>query len=59
MSKLPSGEKKVQDHSLMLSRTGKGTSNLYKAFQTKKNDVESKVLLALGSSSKSPNKKTY
>ena len=40
----------------MVSRTGKSTSHLYKAFETKVNNVESKVKAGMGQGSSSPTK---
>ena len=40
--------------SFMVSRTGKSTSHLYKAFETKENLVESRVRAAMGKGSPSP-----
>jgi hypothetical protein len=40
----------------MVSRTGKSTSHLYKAFESKTNTVESKVKAAIGGKGSSPTK---
>jgi len=40
----------------MVSRTGKSTSHLYKAFETKTNTVESRVKAAMGQGATSPRK---
>ena len=42
--------------SFMVSRTGKSTSHLYKAFETKINKVESKVKASMGQGSHNPTK---
>lgn len=40
----------------MVSRTGKSTSHLYKAFETKVNTVESRVRAGMGRGAASPTK---